>query len=102
MKKSPTIPLHEYENVCVRLAHAFVAQYYCEKDDFVEDVSMFWVGDEVGSVLVINDDFWNMEDIVQAFRYNPTRDQLFKWHDQWIDEKNKEKKNLKWFVKNVP
>ena len=81
----------KYNNICNELAVEFIKKFYKDDDDPQEITfdyyDAYWVGGDIGEVLAINDFFWNMSDIVQALKLNPTREQLMDWYyDEYMCE----------------
>lgn len=58
------------------LAIAFVTKYYGK--ECVED--MHWIGDEIGDILMINDEFWNVDRMKQALEFKATDEQLMEYY----------------------
>lgn len=68
--------IKNWEIATQAIADEFVRKYY--GDDVSE---MFWVGDEIGDVLVVNDQFWNVNNMLEAFKYKCSKKRLFEWWD---------------------
>jgi hypothetical protein len=64
------------------MADVFIEWYYCDDDIKPSDVTWFWVVDNVGGVLYINDHFWSMHDLIEIFDLCPTEEQLWKWKNE--------------------
>lgn len=77
--------LQKYEYACNQLATAFLGKYYCDKDTTLADFDYYWIGDQVAGVLSIGDEFWSMNDIVDAARYKPSREKLFEYYYYRLD-----------------
>lgn len=94
-------PLNQYYEACNALLLAFLKKYYTDKDNPIEDIDYCWIGDQVGGVVGINDEFWSMDDIVTAMEIRPTQKQLFDWYWYQIDEQmeNKSPINLENYLK---
>lgn len=86
--------LREYYRACNEIAKAFVGYYFSKGD-----VDMWWVADIPGTVLVINDYFFGMEDILTALREKAPKKKLFDWIDQ--QEKKDTKINFNNYLKGV-
>jgi len=67
--------LERYNKACIDLTNKFVEKYY--DGDFS---NVYWIGDKVGEVLSVNDDFYNMYHIVDAFLYELKPNELHKWY----------------------
>ena len=85
-----------YEEAVENLASAFIEKYYG-----TEATEVWWVAEQVGGVLIINDGFWNLEDIVTALRLKIPKRVLFKWDSDSLDAAMKEETfmNLNTFFK---
>ena len=102
-KKYPELfnldPVENWKRATKQLAEAFVTKYYGEKAVFC----MFWIGDEIGDILCMNDDFYNVDRMVQALELNATYEQLAEFSEYECEcrEQGKDKKiNFKKFVKH--
>lgn len=82
------------------LAIAFIERYYVS-DCPIEDIDWYWVAQDIGGCLNVNDEFWDMNDIVNAFKYNAPKKKLFEWYYYCLDmaEKNESPINLKNYVR---
>ena len=90
-----TKELKNWEKATQKLADAFVKKYYGE--DLSE---YFWVGDEVGDFLQANYQFWTVRNMVDALRYDCSKERLFEWYDLSIDARSKVRPiNLKNYAK---
>lgn len=78
-----------WEKATQELADAFIKKYYDE------DVVSYWVGDEMGEVLAVNDQFWNIGNIVDALRWGCSKKRLFEWYDLFIENAKSPRVNLK-------
>jgi hypothetical protein len=90
MKKSEF--LKEWERATENLAQYFIARYFGDGAD------TYWVADEVGDVLYINDHFFNLSDIVDFIRYDYSKDKMFKYYDYRL-ENPKLRVNIKNYLK---
>lgn len=67
--------ISEWEYNTDALAEEFARKY------FGRDNENWWVGGEVGSVLCVNDHFFNLDRIVEALKYRATITQLFMYYE---------------------
>lgn len=72
-------PLEEEIN---KLAHKIKEKYYGKTASF------YWAG-EIGDVLTLNDEFYDLRELLEIARANPTSAELFNYYEQ------REKKNAK-------
>lgn len=87
--------LTKWEKATQELTDLFLEKY------FDKDTDWYWIGNEVGSVLMANDYYFNLERIVSAIKYGATEKQLFDFYDKEMEAltKNKEMKiNFKNYV----
>lgn len=82
MKKEIEKALKSYQEECQNMADTFIEWYYCDDDIEYGNIEWFWVADQVGGVLCINDHFWGMDDLLEIFTLRPSVDDLFKWKSQ--------------------
>lgn len=85
--------LKNYEKACEKLAEAFLSELYPE--DFPDDA--YWVGGEIGDVLMWGDWFVTMGNISDYFRHGYKPDDFFNWYDDCIGSGDE---NLKVNMKN--
>lgn len=81
--------LKQYEEAIDCLANAFIEKYYWEKGTSRLTIPMYeWIG----NVLELRFDkdgedykhYWNINSILDAARYNPTKKQLHSWYQQRV------------------
>jgi hypothetical protein len=89
--------LDDYYQACNGLAFEFQEKYFGVKYNFYPD----WVNDEIGTVLMINDYFFGMDDIILALKKNVTRKKLFEWYDYYTEGNTKLKVNFNNYLKGV-
>ena len=64
-----------WEDETNKLVEIFVNRY------FYKGVDWYWVGNEVGFVLCVNDYFFNLSHILTALRFNCSDTKLFEFYD---------------------
>ena len=77
--------LFAYYRACEALTEKFIKIYYCDPHTPVGDMDWFWVGDDIGGVLFVNDDYWSFEDVKVALAYEIPKNTLFAWHSDSLD-----------------
>ena len=87
--KKMTKELKAWEKATQELADAFVEKYYGK------DADVYWVSDEIGDILVVNDQFWNVGNIVDALRWNCSEERLFEWYELFIESSETPRVNLR-------
>jgi hypothetical protein len=85
METSLKKALTNWEKCTLALARAFVKHYFGNPQDY----DWYFISDEIGSVLVINDYFFGMTDIVDYIQYKYSEKDMFDHHDTML--KNAEK-----------
>lgn len=78
-EQNSKISLSKWEKSVNELRDCFVKMY------FGEEVEMWWVADEVGGVLQVNDYFFNLHDIVDYIRYDYSKEDMFGYYDYCVD-----------------
>ncbi len=86
--------LEAWEKATLELVDAFVKKYYGEN---ASDV--YWIGDEIGGILVVNDQYWNINNVVDALRWNCSKERLFKWYELFIESRESPCVNLRNYAK---
>ena len=91
MVKTQNEFIKDWERATENLAQYFARRYFI--DDFCEDdePEMWWVADEIGGVLHINDHFFNLKDIVDFIRYDYSKKKMFEYYEYALDCRTKEK-----------
>lgn len=87
--------LSKYYQACNDLLDDFVNIYFLDEEIIREHVDCDWMGGRVGGIALINDNFFNFEHVVDALDLKVPKDELFKWHDQWINTDNELRFNLR-------
>ena len=90
--------LKNWEKETNKLADVFVKKYFGKN---ASDV--FWVADDIGGVLCINDYFFNFNMIREAIKYSASIEKLFDYHDEEFKLAMKNKKmniSLKNYIKH--
>ena len=84
-----------WEESTTTLTKFFVHKYYGD------DAEWHFVRDLIGDILYVNDDFYNMDRILEALRLNATYEQLMEYHEMEVEatQDNPPKYNFKNFVK---
>lgn len=84
------LPLNTWEKATQELADAFVEKYYGE-----DASDVYWISDEIGDILAINDQFWNVGNMVEAIRWKCSEERLFEWYELYIQSRVEPYVNLK-------
>lgn len=81
--------LQKWEEATQDLADYFAYKY------FGKDLSdVYWIGDEVGGVLALNDYFFNTQDMVDFLRYKYSVKDMFDYYDYKMDMQMKKKEYM--------
>ena len=82
MKNDMTIQeiVDEYEFMCDGISDVFIEKYFGTKE-----VESWWVADEPGGVLFVNNYFFNMSDIVDYLRYDYSTKKMFEYYEYSMD-----------------
>jgi hypothetical protein len=71
--------LGTYELACDELAQYFVVKYFGKEAEY------YWIGDEIGGVIDINERFFSIDDMVNFLRYKYSAKMLFKYYDEKLE-----------------
>lgn len=88
--------IQDYEKACNAVLDEFQKKYYPDDETF------YWIGGEVGDVVSIGDEFYNLQLMVNILRFNLTDEQNTEYYDYCLDLCEKEKSPLsleKWLEK---
>lgn len=78
-----------YERACNLLVQDFAKKYYDGND------SWCWIGDDIGGVLGIDDEYLNMDLIISVMRLNPTVDEYFEYYYYQVEEHTEDRSPFK-------
>ena len=67
--------LQRWTNETKELGDLFALHY------FSRDAEVWWVAEDIGGVLHINDYFFNLRDIVEFMRYRYSKNKMFEYYD---------------------
>lgn len=93
--------IKNWEKATQELAESFARKYYTYEEDGEEyfNPDMYWVGDEIGDILFINDDVYSVDRMLKALKLNATYDQLWDFAQYEISENKKQSINFENFIK---
>lgn len=77
--------LKNYERACNEMVKWFIEEYYCYDNETYDDVYKHWIGDDIGGIIGINDNFWSIDSIKQVMYTKPKSEQLFSWYHYQIE-----------------
>lgn len=68
-----------WEKWTSRVTTVFIEKYFDGEADY------FWIGDDVGGVLSVNDYFFGLDRIIEALRYKASKKDFFAYYDIELD-----------------
>jgi hypothetical protein len=74
-----TLILNNWEKKTNDLCNFFIEKY------FGKDADTYWIAEEVGSVLYVNDHFFNLNNIIDFLKYKYSKNKMFEWYDYQMD-----------------
>lgn len=89
--------LHEWEDSTDDLVNYFISKYFGN----FEDSEHWWVADEIGGVLYVNDYWFSVSDIVDFIRYKYSKKMMFKYYDYKLEYGSKEKHSKNDYLINI-
>lgn len=91
--------IENYEFACNQIARYFVKRYY--GNPITADYK--WVADTVGEVLIINDEFYSVEDMLHYLKNSASREHVFKHYWYSVEERmvGRSPMNFKHFKMNL-
>ena len=72
--------LKNYQEAIEAIADAFVKKYYGKH---ISD--QYWT-DEIGGIFCANDDYWDINNMIDALRFKCSKERLFEWYNLSVDE----------------
>jgi hypothetical protein len=82
----PIKSLTNYWQACNDLLGEFIMRYYIDEETELKDVESYWIVDDVGGVVQINDQFYDMYDIAKAIELDAPVDKFWEWKYYSDDE----------------
>ena len=76
MKKEDKKWFKQWEIATQNITNIFTEKYF---KGVISDI--YWVADEVGGVLTVNDYFFNLSDIIDFIRYDYKVEDMFEYYD---------------------
>lgn len=76
--------LQNYYNACEQVRVVFEQKYFGVK----EDIESWWVGDDVGGVLYINDHFFNLSTMIDFLRHRYSQKMMFDYYEYALEEQS--------------
>jgi len=67
--------LQRWINETKKLGDLFVVHY------FGRDAESYWIADDIGGVLYVNDYFFNLSDIFAFLRYRYSKNKMFEYYE---------------------
>lgn len=74
--------LTKWEKETQSLTNLFVRHY------FGKDADSYWVADEIGGVLYVNDYFFSMHDMVEFIRCRYSKEKMFEYYEYRLQHSN--------------
>ena len=101
-EKEKKTPKELYDGVAEYYAKEFIHIYYNDGiDDIgaIHNIDSYWIGDEPGGSLYINDNYYDYETIRYAVDNNVNPDNVFDWYDYccsiWVVDRDIKTPSLK-------
>ena len=75
--------LYKWETFTNKLMEHFIKKYFEVED--ASDIEMYWINNDIGTICMINDYFFDMNDIKFCLKNNVEVSKLFKWYDYVLE-----------------
>lgn len=75
--------LYKWETFTNKLMEHFIKKYFEVED--ASDVEMYWINNDIGTVCMINDYFFDMNDIKFCLKNNVEVSKLFDWYNYVLE-----------------
>lgn len=76
--------IQDWNNLTNKITEQFIFQYFELELD--EELEWFWIADEVGGVFEFSDYYFNFSDVLNCYKHNITKEQLFGWYEHNLTE----------------
>jgi hypothetical protein len=100
MTKKTKKLLSNYEKACIELADEFLTKYFDCVTEYTDPTSWArFVADDIGGILDAGSDvaFFNMGDIIQVLKINPTREFPYKYCCDMLEKGEGKWENFKYW-----
>lgn len=71
--------IEDWKRLTNEITHGWIKDYFELDDDCEADYD--WVSDDTGGVFQFADYFFNFSNVLDCYRHNISREQLFNWYD---------------------
>jgi len=82
----------DWEQYTQRLTQFFILFYFGEAD-------WYWIGDEIGGTIEVNDYFFDTNDMVNFIRYKYSKKKMFAYMDELAENNFERKSSIKNWIK---
>lgn len=82
--------LASYKRSCDNIAKEFIKRYYTYDDGSFQDYT--WI--DIGGTCNIGDYYWNLDNMIDAIKYNYTEEKLIEYYDYSLEQYEKKGFNI--------
>lgn len=75
--------IEAWKKLTNQIVENWIRKYFETEED--EVVIVAWVADDVGSIFEFADYWFNFSDVLDCYKYNITKEQLFLWYQHCLD-----------------
>jgi len=76
--------LESWEKATNDITALFIRKYFCS----IRDAEHYWIADQIGGVLYVNDYFFNLDRIIEAIKYDASSEDLFAYYDLELEKRH--------------
>lgn len=78
--------IERWEKLTNKITAKWIKEYFeLEEDDYI---GADWISSCVGGVFTFSDYYFNFSDVLDCYKYNIKKEQLFSWYDYCMDNPN--------------
>lgn len=76
--------INKWKILTNEITEIFIREYFEISED--EEVSYDWIGGDIGSIFEFADYFFSFADILDCYKHNINKEQLFNWYNYCLQE----------------
>lgn len=77
--------IKKWERLTNQMTENWIKTYFqLEFEDWENGLDYYWISDEVGGIFEFSDYFFSFSDVLDCYKHNVNREQLFNWYDYML------------------
>ena len=75
--------ISKWKNLTSEITETWIREYFDWDEN--EEVQFYWVNDDVGGIFEVSNYYFNFSDVLDCYKHNVTKEDLFKWYDFYME-----------------